>query len=183
MTREDVLLLLVKSGELEIDSQGRVWRLMKRGGNPKRNGFGVRPCQKVRAEFMTRDGYLLVTTTISGVKTTASAHRIVWTHIHGSIPNGLTINHRNGEKADNRPENLELATQSQQRRHALTVLNVNRNRPKGSLHPKTRLTETDVVRMRAERASGMKVKDIAKKYKMRPKAVSAICTGRTWKHI
>jgi hypothetical protein len=72
---------------------------------------------------------------------------------------------------------------SQQRRHALDVLNVNRNRPQGSKHPKTSLHENDVRRMRRLRACGVMVKDIAAMYGMRPKAVSAICTRRTWKHI
>lgn len=189
-TREDVILSLVNRGELQISGDGKIWRVMKRHGRGVRQGGGyhlgatVTPCRKVRAEYRTRQGYLLVTTTINGVKTTASAHRLVWTYFHEkAIPPGLTINHINGVKDDNRIENLELATMSQQRRHALTVLNVNRNRPKGSAHPKTRLNESDVLLMREMRSQGAMVKDIAAKYQMKPKAVSAICGGRTWKHV
>ncbi len=178
-----MLLSLVRSGELEIDSDGRIWRVKKRGGNPDRNGFAVRPCPRVRAEFKTRGGYLLVCTTIDGVKTTASAHRIAWTHFRGPIPVGKTINHLNGKKDDNRPENMDLATHSEQRRHALDVLNVNRNRPKGSLNPKTSLSEADVLRMREMRAQGVMVKTIAAEYGINKKAVSKICTRRTWAHI
>lgn len=182
-TREDVLLSLVRSGELEIDSEGRIWRVMKRGGNPQRNGFGVRPCKRVRAEFRTRNGYMLVTTTIGGVKTTAAAHRVVWTHFRGPIPPGMTVNHLNGKKDDNRPVNIELATYSEQRRHAINVLNVNRNRPKGSRNPKTTLTEDTVLRMREMRARGAMVKTIAAEFGVHRKAVSKICTRRTWTHI
>jgi hypothetical protein len=182
MTREDVLLSLVKSGELEIDTDGRIWRLMKRGGNPTRN-YAVRPCPKVRAEFKTRDGYLLVTTTINGEKTTASAHRMVWTYFRGLIPDGLTINHLNGKKDDNHLANLDLATLSEQRRHAIDVLNVNRNRPKGERNPKAQTTAEQVIEMRRSRAMGMPVKDLAAVYGMKPKAISAICCRRTWKHI
>lgn len=182
MTREDVLLSLVKSGELEIDPDGRIWRVKKRGGNPLRN-YAVRPCPRVRAEYPTRDGYLLVTTTIDGKKTTASAHRIVWTHFNGPIPDGLTINHQNGKKADNRPSNLETATASEQRHHAIQTLNVDRNRPKGELNPKAQLTADQVLAVRALRANGTQVKEIARMYGMKPKAISAICCRRTWKHI
>lgn len=182
MTREDVILSLLNSGELEIDSDGRIWRLARRGGNPQRN-FAIRPCDRIRAEYMQRQGYLLITTTIAGVKTTASAHRVIWTHFNGAIPARMTINHKNGVKGDNRPGNLELATMSQQRAHAVSVLNVNRNHPTGSKNPRTVLTETDVLAIRALRSEGMMVKDIAAKYAMDPRAISAITTRRNWRHI
>jgi HNH endonuclease len=182
MTREDVILSLVRSGELEIDQEGQIWRLAKRGGNPNRN-FAVRPCPRVRAEYSQRDGYLLVTTMIAGKKTTASAHRVVWTHFRGAIPPGITINHKDGNKANNRPKNLELATYSEQRRHAIHVLGVRKHQPKGSSNPKTCLLETDVLTMRSLRRSGARVKEIAEQYGMDPRAVSAITTGKTWKHV
>jgi len=86
-------------------------------------------------------------------------------------------------KDDNRPENLELATYSEQRIHALEVLHVNHTHPKGSLHPKTHLLEADVLEIRRLRASGMMVKDLAARYGITSKGMSAICCRRTWLHI
>lgn len=37
-------------------------------------------------------------------------HRIAWVVMHGSIPEGMTIDHINGVKSDNRITNLRLAT-------------------------------------------------------------------------
>ena len=190
MNKEQIILSRMAFGELEIDSEGQIWRLRKRHGKPRRKGetgyregVGTTECKKVRAEYLTRDGYLLITIMIDGVKTVTGAHRVVWTHFRGPIPDGLTINHKDGIKNRNAPENLELATMSEQRRHAIDVLKVNRNRPKGSKHPKTRLTESDVLQMRQMRKDGAMVKIIADAYRMKPKAVSAICTGRTWPHV
>lgn len=145
-------------------------------------GARVSACPRVRAEYQQRDGYLMVT--IEGVRHATGAHRLVWTNCHGAIPAGLTINHKNGKKADNNsPGNLELATYSEQRRHALDVLKVARHHPVGSRHPKTKLEEPDVVAIRRLRAEGTRVLDIAAVYAMKPRAISAICNRRTWKHI
>lgn len=183
MDKEAVFLELVREGELEVDAEGRIWRLQKRLPNRVTRAITRYPCTRVRAEYRQRQGYLLITTTIEGTKTVTGAHRVVWAHANGPIPAGLTINHKNGVKDDNRPENLELATMSEQRRHAVDVLNVNRNRPKGSLNPKAQLKEADVLEIRRMRAEGMMVKDIAAEYDMTAKAVSAICRRRTWLHI
>lgn len=179
---------MIDSGEIEIDPQGQIWRLRKRHGRGVALGGGylkgstTSPCPRVRAEFHSR-GYLLITRTLRGKRITTGAHRVVWTYFNGPIPPGLTINHKNGQKDDNRPCNLELATYREQRKHALEVLKVNRHHPIGSKHPKTHLTEADVLQIRMLRTTGMMVKDIAAQYKMKPKAISAICCRRTWQHI
>jgi hypothetical protein len=40
-------------------------------------------------------------------------HRLAWVLMHGEIPTGMTIDHINGDKADNRICNLRLATDCQ----------------------------------------------------------------------
>lgn len=46
------------------------------------------------------------------------AHRMIWASVHGPIPDGMQINHINGIKTDNRIENLELVTASENTKHA-----------------------------------------------------------------
>jgi hypothetical protein len=46
-------------------------------------------------------------------------HRIVWQAFHGKIENGLQINHIDGNKKNNRLENLELVTAQENSIHAV----------------------------------------------------------------
>jgi len=169
---------LVETGQLEIDQEGRVWRVKRRTSRA-----AAKPCRKVRAELMTSDGYLQVRAMISGVRHCAAAARLVWLHFHGPIPQGMTVNHIDGVKKNNRPPNLELATYSDQRIHAVRVLGARHHNVQGSRNPKTTLTEEDVISIRQLRTAGWMVKAIAKRFGITPNAASQICLGTTWKHV
>ena len=183
MTNDEILLGLVQSGQLQVDAEGRIWRAMKRSGNRWTGGVDLTPCAPTRAEWRSRQGYLVLSVMVNGKRISTGAHRLVWMAANGQIPEGQTINHINGVKDDNRIANLDLATMSEQRNHAIAVLNVDRRHPKGSLHPKTKLTEADVLEIRRLRQAGWMVKEIAAKYEMKTRAISAICNRRTWPHI
>ena len=43
-------------------------------------------------------------------------HVIVWESHHGPIPEGMELHHRNGDKLDNRLENLKLVTRLEHKR-------------------------------------------------------------------
>lgn len=41
------------------------------------------------------------------------AHRVAWVYVHGHLPDDTEIDHRNHDRADNRIDNLRLATRKQ----------------------------------------------------------------------
>lgn len=174
---------LVLSGELEIDQEGRVWRVKKRTFDRWTGMTRVTDCERVRAEVgRPGNNYLQVRAMIDGKRHYAAAARLVYLHFKGQIPQGITVNHEDGVKPNNRPTNLELATYGEQRHHAIRVLRAKHHDVRGSKNPRTRLTEAAVISIRAARAAGALVKTVAKEHGITPKAASAICRGATWKH-
>lgn len=180
---EIFVLAAVKSGELEIDPQGNVWRVKKRTADRWTGGIRTTPCKRVRAEMANGSGYLQVRLMRDSKRVFAAAHRLVWIYFNGPIPQGITVNHKDGNKSNNSPDNLELATYSQQRHHAIKELGAGHHDIKGKNHPKTILSDLDVMEIRRLRAGGEMVKSIASRYRMKPKAISAICCRRTWTHL
>ncbi|MGK8887422.1 HNH endonuclease [Burkholderia gladioli] len=174
---------LVLAGELEIDMDGRIWRIAKRTHDRWTGGMKVTPCIRVRAEQKTTAGYLQVRAMIDGKRHYAAAARLVWLHFNGPIPQGLTANHKDGVKDRNNPANLELATYSEQRHHAIQALGAGHHDVRGSLHPKTKLTESQVMEIRRLRATGLMVKDIAQRFGISQNAASQICRNVTWRHV
>ena len=57
--------------------------------------------------------YLTVVLYKNGQRKTYLVHRIVWSAFNGPIPEGMTVNHINEDKTDNRLENLNLMTQAE----------------------------------------------------------------------
>jgi hypothetical protein len=180
---EHAVYQAVLDGELEIDHCGRIWRLKKRTYDRWTGGTKTTSCKRVRAEIMNGAGYLQVRMMRDCIRIGAAAHRLVWRHFRGPIPDGITINHKNGVKSQNEPDNLEQATYSEQRLHAIRVLGAKHADVRGEKHPKAQVTSEQVLDIRRRRRSGERIKDIAEVFGMRPKAVSSICCNRTWRHL
>jgi hypothetical protein len=60
------------------------------------------------AGYLGHSGYFEVEI----LKLKMMAHRIVWILCKGNIPDGMTIDHSNGNRSDNRIENLQLMSYS-----------------------------------------------------------------------
>lgn len=72
-------------------------------------------------ELVQRDdryGYPKVTVCKDGKKTTKNVHRLVAEAFVGGYSDGLQVNHINGNKHDNRADNLEWISGQDNRRHA-----------------------------------------------------------------
>lgn len=172
---EELVYPAVLAGELEIDSEGRVWRLAARRGDRWNKGTTkLIPCERRRAEH-DQGEYLMVRVMVNGKRANAQASRLVWRHFKGPIPAGLTVNHKDGKKKRNPPDNLELATYSEQQIHARTVLKVGRLDQSGEKNSMAKLTSAQVAEMRDARAAGEKVQPLANRFGVSIAQVSRIC--------
>lgn len=175
LNREDDLYPAVESDLLTIDSGGRIWRhaIQRKMSSGK---IVTIPCPPRRAENDTGK-YLQVRVMFEGVRVHALAHRLVWRHFNGPIPDGLTVNHKNGRHAQNWPLNLELATYQEQAVHARQVLRRGRLDQHGSLNAMVKLTTEQVQEICSRRASGERLTAIAMDYGIAMQTVSKIARG------
>jgi hypothetical protein len=96
---------------------------------------------------------------------------------------GREINHRNGNKSNNRLNNLQLVTRSENMVHCHQFLAPSLNRSRGTAHHSARLTPDDVAKILELRRAGKSGYAIAKIYKVSPTAIYLIFNGTNWKHI
>jgi hypothetical protein len=172
--RENEVYDAVTMGLLEIDQDGTIWRLAELRGNRWNHRFTLRKVPRRRAEKDSGQ-YLRVAITLNQVRIICLAQRLVWRHFKGPIPADLTINHINGKKKDNRPENLELATHSEQMKHAYRI---GLKHEWGQVNPAAKLTDGQVEAIRAIYASGSKTQaEIAVEFGVRHQQISKIARG------
>lgn len=190
---DEVVYEDVREGVLEIDAQGRVWKVKKWRGSAWGHPSVLVDCEAYRAEQQPiPKGYLQIQLQHRGGRHVgpkiASAHRIVWRHFKGPIPKDMAINHKNGVKYDNRPENLELLTHSENVLHSLYVLG-NRSKMRygihrmfGNVNPTAKLTPAKVrnIRMHNKRSDTMR---LAKKYGVSASTIRNVRKNLTWTHV
>ena len=70
------------------------------------------------------NGYMLIPLTINGKHKNLTVHRLVVSNFIGDIPDGLVINHIDGNKCNNIVSNLEICTNSYNIKHAFRVLKI-----------------------------------------------------------
>lgn len=158
---EDQVYQLVTVGKLIIDAEGRVWRVTQKGMH--------------RAEKFT-GAYLQVRAMLNGIRHHSLAHRLVWRHFKGPIPSGLTVNHKNGVKTQNHPDNLELATYSEQIIHVRSILR--KALQNGERNNNASLSDTQVMTIRERRSAGESLKRIAADFNVSDRTISKIALNQ-----
>jgi len=107
-------------------------------------------------------------------------HRLVYDAFHGGVPHGMQINHKNGDKMDNRLVNLDAVTPSQNIQHGYDNGLHNQS---GTKNNNARLTPEDIVVIRQRSNEGESQTSISRDFGISQSAVSSILNYKTWSHV
>ena len=128
----------------------------------------------------TRQGYRQAFLSYHGEWHSALLHRLVLAAFAGPCPDGYEVNHKNGDKADNRLLNLEYITPSANTKHAAeTGLHVY---AQGDAHHRTRYPDALVEEWRRRYAGRESADAIARAYGLDRSRVWEIVTGKRRRH-
>jgi len=162
----------------EIDGfNERYW--VSSSGNVK-SVYKTRP-EKILKQMTNKCGYKSISIYDNNRKIKiATVHRLVAIAFLDNPNNKPMVNHIDANKTNNKLENLEWCTSSENIKHAYSMGLMDN---KGSKHPRAKINEKTVIAIKADILSGMRNIDISGKYKVHKDTVSNIKRNKQWKHV
>lgn len=141
-------------------------------GNIFRNGEIIKPQDNGH-------GYKRIKVSLSGKATDKYVHRLVCEAFHGPPSGGQHARHKNGRRADNRPQNLDWGSKAEneadKRFHGTVV--------RGEDATNSILTEAIVTQARARAASGERYDQIADSLGFNQRLIASAIRGDRWAHV
>lgn len=109
-----------------------------------------------------------------------STHVLIADAFIGKRPEGLEVNHKDGDKTNNRKDNLEYCTPKENIRHSFEHgLAPNQ---KGSRNPGSKLTEEDVIEIRKLKGV-MSHREIGIIFGVCQPTITCIINRKFWRHV
>lgn len=104
MTKDEFIAWEISTGNIVVDTEnGLVYSTRTGGGRKAEEPILLKGCE-------TPTGYLVVSLREKEDKRQCRIHRIVWIAAHGIPPAGMTVDHIDNNKKNNRLDNLQLMT-------------------------------------------------------------------------
>lgn len=156
----------------EVSSLGRVRskpRLLIR-----KNGRTYRVQQRILSQAKLPRGYRFVSLYGDGGDKQCYIHRLVAEAFIGPCPEGMQVNHKDLDKSNNVPSNLEYVTGQENMAHAHRA---------GRLNGAPKYTPEQIRHGYSLVKGGMKYKDAAMLCGMKQDALEAACRGDNWKKL
>jgi hypothetical protein len=163
MTEEEWLPVREFPDHYEVSSLGRVRNI----GTYHRKFTG-----KIRKPHIARNGYPMYCLSVKSKYRQRLAHRLVADAFLGPIPEGMQVNHKDGDKSNCKLDNLEIVTNGENRAHSYRVLGVKPNGQK--VTPEQRDEIRDIYS-----AGGVFQSDLADKFGVSQQLISKILRGYT----
>ena len=134
---------------------------------------------KILKQSISSFGYMRVGLSKKGVTTNHLVHRLVMAAFVGQCPDGKEVNHKDCDKTNNIPDNLEYVTSSENQLHAFTF---GRRSNQGENNPFSKLIEENVREIK--KALGKEPqKSIAVRFNVSRRTIGYIANGKAWTHV
>ena len=130
--------------------------------------------------WLSRSGYPTVSVQINGKRPKFFVHRLVARAFVEGWSEGLCVNHINGIKTDNRPDNLEWVTLSRNTQHQWETGLVN---IRGEAHPSAKLSTREAQEIFDRANRGEKTSQIANDFCISPRLVTMIRDRKRWASV
>lgn len=175
----------------EVESKGVRWLVSSDGEvkspahfstysrvrNGKMQEFSASFKERTLTPYKSKTGYLEVSLMTSGKRIKHTLHRLVGIAFVAGYADDLTINHKDGDKLNNRPENLEWVSLSRNTQHQWEIGLIDQ---RGDSHPAAKLTSKRVVYIRRLLAKGINAHTLAIVAGISPTVIDKIRDGRAW---
>jgi len=171
-------------GIYQVSNCGRIKGLQRFAS--RKSGGSVSVKETIRKQGNNGHGYAFVPLSSGGVVRNYYVHRLVATAFIPNPERKNTVNHISGIKADNRVENLEWATQSENSQHGFDTGLIVQNRGKDNPGSRPVLQFASNGELVAEYVS---LQDAFEKTGIHSQNIGCACTGKymqsggfTWKY-
>lgn len=158
------------------------WREVPQCDNYEVSNFGrVRHAEKgtIKGAPVAKNGYRVVNLWRRGIGRVYTVHSLVAEAFVGARPSGWSVNHIDGDKMNNSPENLEYLTLADNSRHQAAIGLGQRGESNG----RAKLTEEQVRDIRRRAAEGEQTVRLAEEFGVGCPIISQIKHGTRWRHV
>lgn len=170
-------------GFYEVSSFGNVRSLDRRVPAKVGNGRQYWGTRLHRGKELRPSGhrkhYLKIEACVDAKQHTMLVHKMVADAFLGERPDGMEVNHIDGNKHNNVASNLEYVTKSENMAHAISTGLV----PMGESRSTSKYKEAQVRWALALVNSGVSIKEAAGQTGIRAGRLSKIRRGKTWRHL
>jgi hypothetical protein len=164
-------------GKYRVSNKGRVKSLRRKGHLTER--LLLLACASGR--------YLQVALYSGRIRKHFLIHRLVAKTFLDNLLQKEEVNHKNGIKTDNRVENLEWCTHSENMDHAVNILDKKmgpKGGTRGSLNGNLKLTDRDIIEVRRLlKETNFSQEEIGNIFQVNRVIISYIKLRKTWRHV